>query len=93
MKKIIAIAIVVMLCGCQTTKTKTPVIDASVVESAPRTPPADAIVECDKVAALEDDSFGALLRKFNELLGVQEQCASKHKQLIDFILDDPKLKR
>lgn len=69
------------LASCQSVPTKDPAPDVRV----DRHPPADVLVKCPALAALEDDSFGAVVRKLHEVLGLYKDCASRHSDLVDFV--------
>lgn len=75
-----AIAIVLALTACQSVPEKPPV-----PETVDRQPPAEAMVKCPKVQPLEDDTFGAVVRKLHEVLGLYGECSSKRDELDGFI--------
>ena len=73
------------LAGCKTA----PIVkDVSPVEPVRAKPSAEAMVECQRASGLEDDSFGAVVRKLSEVLGLLDECASKHGELRDYIKRD-----
>ena len=74
--------------GCATTGEK--VVSIQPVQPAEAKPPAEALVSCVKPGKLEDQSFGAVVRKLSEALGLLDECASKHEQLKRFELDKEK---
>ena len=80
MKTMLTLGLALLLSACATTGAK-PGPELPRVE---RVPPADALVLCERATALEDDSFGAVVRKLAEVAGLLEDCASKHGQLVDF---------
>lgn len=82
-KKMTAMALVagLLVSGC---KSAPAVRDVSPVEPAKRTPPAEAMVPCAKPSGLEDQSFGAVVRKLSEALGLLDECSSKHDELRKF---------
>lgn len=81
MKFFQAAAIALLLCSCATSPK---VLDVSPVKPADPEPPAEAMVLCAKPGQLEDASFGAVVRKLHEALGLLDECASKHKQLVEY---------
>lgn len=81
MKAFAALVLVCLLAGC---KTAPVVVDRAPVEPAKPTPPAEALVPCARPGGLEDQSFGAVVRKLSEVLGLLDECASKHQELSDF---------
>lgn len=56
-----------------------------IVEPVERTKPSEGLVECAKPGPLEDSSFGAVVRKLSETLGLLDECASKQEQLKNWI--------
>lgn len=84
MTKWTAAALVVFLASflasCKGMPTKELPHDVKVERHAP----AEAMVKCPGLAGLEDDSFGAVVRKLNEVLGLYKDCASRHGQLVDY---------
>lgn len=77
-----SVSLAVLLCSCKTTPN---VIDAQEVQPPARIPPAEALVECDRSVGLDDDSFGAVVRALSRALGLLEECASKQKELREYI--------
>lgn len=76
--------------GCAS-KTARPVqVSAEAVEPPPRAQPAESMVECRKPGQLEDGSFGAVVRKLSEAIGLLDECASKQKHLSDWISSEEK---
>lgn len=72
-----------VLAGCQSR----PVVveDRALVEPPRPLPAAEALVPCAKPSGLEDKSFGAVVRKLSEVLGLLDECSSKHKELKEFV--------
>lgn len=77
--------IIALLSGCQTRQV---LVDAPVAE-VERVAPQEALVRCPKAGPLTDTSFGSVVRKLHEVLGLYDQCSSKHGELADFIERTP----
>lgn len=84
MKTFLCVLLVCLLAGC---KTAPVVVDRAPVDPPRPTPPAEALVPCARPGGLEDQSFGAVVRKLSEVLGLLDECASKHQELKDFVED------
>ena len=93
MKTITAIFLAMMLAACQTTGSKQNQISGDTVKPTPRAQPVEAMVPCKKPAPLEDKSFGAVVRKLSETLGLLDECASKQEQEAEWIKADPQYKQ
>lgn len=81
--KTLSVVVVALLCASCTTA---PVRVQSVepVKPPDHLPSAEALVECQRPGPLEDNSFGAVVRKLSETLGLLDECASKHQELSEF---------
>lgn len=77
--------IIVLMPGCATKGSTVQQVSAQSVEPPPRVKPVESMVDCAKPAALEDGSFGAVVRKLSEALGMLDECAGKQKHLGDWI--------
>lgn len=63
-----------------------------VIDAAKRQPPADAMVACPDLGALDSDEFGAVVRKLGSASEMYKQCEQKRLELQKFIQGDlPKL--
>lgn len=82
--KTLSVVVVALLCASCTTA---PVRVQSVepVEPPEHLPSAEALVECQRPGPLEDRSFGAVVRKLSETLGLLDECESKRAELGEFI--------
>lgn len=89
MKTLSAIMLCLMLVACKSNPAKINQISGETVKPAPRTPPAEAMVECAKPGKLSDNSFGSVVRKLSEAIGLLDECASKQKQQKEWIEADP----
>lgn len=79
--KALALVALATLAGCTTVRP----IDTAPVLPPERTPPAEAMVACQQPEPMEDNSFGSVVRKLTEALGLLEQCSSKQKELKEFL--------
>lgn len=82
MKTLSLILIFALLASC---KTVPPVVHVVPDVKATRTPPAAAMAECPKAKKLDDSSFGAVVRKLQEVIGLLDECSSKQGELSNFI--------
>lgn len=82
MKNLLLILILVMLAGCQKDNIKATVPELPQQE---RSPDPEAMTQCQKPLPLEDDSFGAVVRKLSEYIGLFDECSGKRDSLQDFI--------
>jgi len=83
--KPMVVLLCLMMAGCATQKGV--VQQPAPVEPPQRTPPAEALVVCERPGALEDASFGSVVRKLSQALSLLVECESKRKQLADFSVD------
>ena len=82
MKKIFILLLAVTLLGCQKDNIKATVPK---IPQPERTPDPEAMTECVKPLPLEDDSFGAVVRKLSEYISGFDQCEDKRGSLQEFI--------
>lgn len=81
MKIALTIALAAILAGCNTIRP----VQVDPVQPPERTPPAEALVSCQKPDQLEDNSFGAVVRKLTQTVSLLNECESKRKELQDFL--------
>lgn len=85
MKKLaISFIILASLAGCASKGGVKPEA-VVVIEKQKRTPPAEAMVACPSLGQLDDDTFGAVVRKLGEVSEAYKLCEQKRKELKDFI--------
>jgi hypothetical protein len=82
MKNLTVFFLVIFLAGCAGRKAL--VVETAPVQPPQRTPPAEALVVCERPGALEDKSFGGVVRKLSQALSLLTECESKRKQLAEF---------
>lgn len=69
--------------GCATTKVKPEAV--VVVQPAKRQPPAGAMVPCPALGELDDETFGAVVRKLGSASEAYKLCEQKRRELQEFI--------
>lgn len=56
-----------------------------VIKPAPRVPPATAMQACPELEALDDASFGAVVRKLGDVASLYRLCEQRRRELQEFI--------
>lgn len=77
----VILLLLALITGCKSTPV---LVDAPTV-TVERVSPAEALVECSKPGPLAGDTFGHVVRKLHEALGMLDECSSKQRELRGFI--------
>lgn len=75
----------ILASGCSANKAMVKPEAVVVVQPAKRQPPAGAMVACPALGELDDETFGAVVRKLGSASEAYKLCEQKRKELQEFI--------